>query len=333
MLCIGFAPRLRYVIDFDAPVTIFVVLACSAAQLGNWMTSPLPQDCPDVGSAFGSPSLPPPTPLPLSDPLDYTSAYSNMQAQHPDPAAQASTGGGDAATEWTGTDLPQPEPEPEPEPVVSSLQGLQDHIGCGLNAWFFTCYAHSHYDTFSALFVPRLWTWCFGHIDFDEYKVNMIFMLLLGPACESSLGHGGAIAMYFLTATIGGLWTVTVASSAMIGSSALIFAVLLSRVLGDPNALQHSSVPNQSKRDKNALAGPPTTAYKNLPADLVVALLFVFGQSKLAVLELLGEAEDDGITQSGQIFAGICGALCHWFWQKSRGPPLPESAKYRCVYN
>ena len=47
------------------------------------------------------------------------------------------------------------------------------------------------------------------------------------------------------------------------------------------------------------------------------AALFVFGESKLAVMETFGDADEDGISQTGQIFAGTLGAVSYYFFAKA----------------
>jgi membrane associated rhomboid family serine protease len=148
----------------------------------------------------------------------------------------------------------------------------------------------------------------------------MIFLLLLGPKCEQELRSKGFLIMLFLTATIGGIWTVSVSTSNMIGSSAIIFAVLVRRVLPDPSG-------KQIQLEGYSASGAPSS-FNNLPADIVVALLFIFGQSKLAIMEILGDAEEDGITQSGQIFAGVLGALSYWCIRKMHPEGQSNNAAY-----
>ena len=36
--------------------------------------------------------------------------------------------------------------------------------------------------------VPRLVLWCLGHVDLEQYKVNMLFMLVLGSQAEKEIG-------------------------------------------------------------------------------------------------------------------------------------------------
>merc|ERR1719487_1508233 len=173
----------------------------------------------------------------------------------------------------------------------------------------------------------------------------MIFLLLLGPRCEKdSRGRRdsqGMLWMVFLTATIGGIYTLTVSNSAMIGSSAIILAVLLRRLLPDPHteADKQRNPNNHSNRQRKAgssglapIAGPSSlisaASYKNLPADMVVAALFVFGESKLAVMETFGDADEDGISQTGQIFAGTLGAVSYYFFAKAGFGRSPDFEKY-----
>jgi hypothetical protein len=149
LLCNGqdWASRIGYVIDFDAPVTIVLVVTCSVVMLGNWATS-AGAECNESSLGFHVPVPPPPPAAPQPSP--YAGQYDDYGGG--ETAYDVGGGGGygqsdplsGAATELVAV-VPEPEPEPEPDVLLLTLQ---DKIGCGLNSWLFTCYSHTYYTSF-----------------------------------------------------------------------------------------------------------------------------------------------------------------------------------------
>jgi hypothetical protein len=307
--------RAKFAVQFvGAPVSITLVALATLALLANLVTdhcSPPPPIAAAAAAAtatatataassqFPSP-LPPPPPISSVVPAVFPAAESQggdggagyystgppPQPSPPPPAAEAAAAALTATVEGEVDEAGEEEGE-----VVGAdkWQVLESTIGCGLNSWVLTCYTNDRYEHFSASFVPRLFLWCLGSVGFDEYKVNMMFLLLLGPHCErpaaeGGLGALGAVGMLTLTALWGGIYALTMSSSSMIGSSALIFAVLLARVLPTPR-----DYGGQEERGRASSSSSSSRGAEFDTASLVVAGLFVAGQAKQSLLETLGQ--------------------------------------------
>ena len=91
---------------------------------------------------------------------------------------------------------------------------FEETVGSGLNAWVFTCYPHQYYSTFSMAFLPRMFVWGFGCPSFEEYKVNMLFMLVLGSQAEKAIRSEHMFYLLLTTSIIGGCFAMAASGSA-----------------------------------------------------------------------------------------------------------------------
>jgi len=206
----------RLPISFDVKITLAVVVISTLALVGDWTTNPV-DDCSDAslhgpwarGRRLQAAPPPPPPPPPY------------------DPYAQQPGAGGAGGTYAPVAPQPGPAPAPAPAPGAPGpapyygppspsqwalAQAYEDNAGCGLNAWVFTCYPHAFYSQFSMAFLPRLFVWSFGHTSFEEYKVNMLFLLVLGAEAEKQLGAFHMFHLLLATTFIGGMFVLCVSA-------------------------------------------------------------------------------------------------------------------------
>jgi len=171
------------VITLDVPCTFAVVVLSTAVLLGDLATNPkYTQQQQHGGAHFSSPLCSRFACCLLAFCSTLCSNFCSGRGlqdawvEQPPPGGYASTDD-DAA----GAGGPPAGPAALPPPGAHwALEGaFEETVGNGLNAWVFTCYPHQYYSTFSMAFLPRMFVWGFGHTGFEEYKVNMLFMLVV----------------------------------------------------------------------------------------------------------------------------------------------------------
>lgn len=152
--CHKIRKQITFSIDFDAPITVALVVVCTVVLLGDAVTNTqhctLAQDTGYYALATAKSSGPQPEPEWMGG---YVEAVAPQDSFEP-------WDGGQPKLQPESESEPEPEPEPPQSKFVAAQSALEDHIGCGLNAWMFTCYTHDYYDSFSAAFIPRIFTWC-----------------------------------------------------------------------------------------------------------------------------------------------------------------------------
>ena len=293
----------------DVPVTLAVVAISSLVLLGDFVTNPV-DDC-TVASLHGP----------------WSAAATRTEVLITDPAQGRRRQQGD--TQWDPYAQTDPYETSNPNgpyasaPSATSTQWelaeeFEAKVGCGLNAWLFTCYPHAYYNQFSMTFLPRLFAWSFGHTSFETYKINMLFMLVLGAQAEAVIKWEHMAALLLSTTVIGGLFALSTSGSALIGSSALIFAVMLVLPAETMWPIKSEGVEKspRSREDRDADCTRCLVHSRNLfhekhLAHFCVSALFVFGEASLSFGEVFGDLEEDGISQFGHMLAGILGVLIY----------------------
>ena len=175
---------------------------------------------------------------------------------------------------------------------------LRCSVGCGVIAEYFTAYPNEYYDQFgySAGMVPtRLFSWCLGHATFDALRMNMLFMLFLGPQLEDLVGPWQMLHMFLVTALTGGIYTLCFANGAMLGSESLVYALIALLFL-----------------DLKAKTGEEVESKTKVPFTQVLGcLLFVGIQGRVLYTEYSRDLED-GVSQTGHIVSGMVGVTSWW---------------------
>eukprot|EP01046_Picozoa_sp_COSAG06_P000221 COSAG06_NODE_6_length_38168_cov_131.592398_20_plen_721_part_00 len=302
-------------ISLDVPVTLAVVALSTLALLGDFATNPV-DDCtlaslhgPWSGSAptqqvlvAPPPPPPPPPPVPVAGRRLQAAAAGQQQQPGWDPYA--------AQDPYGASDPYAPAQSVAPVTQWELAEEYEGKIGCGLNAWVFTCYPHAYYAQFSMAFLPRMFAWSFGHTGFEEYKVNMLFMLVLGAQAEKAIASDHIFFLLLTTSFIGGAFALSASDSALIGSSALIFAVMLvlPAVRMWPDKLR-AGRGGEAEATSSFWVDLRNVCHEKHLAHLCVSGLFVFGEASLSYGEMAGELEEDGISQMGHMLAGFLGVV------------------------
>ena len=73
----------------------------------------------------------------------------------------------------------------------------------------------------------RLFSYVFGHIDFNHYFGNLTMLLLIGPMIEEKYGSKALLLMMTVTALIGSISHVLLFSAGALGASGIVFMLIL----------------------------------------------------------------------------------------------------------
>ncbi|MCL2617815.1 MAG: rhomboid family intramembrane serine protease [Defluviitaleaceae bacterium] len=77
------------------------------------------------------------------------------------------------------------------------------------------------------LFVLRLFTHVFAHINFEHFAGNFMLLLLMGPMLEEKYGSRTIGVMIVITAVVTGFINVLLFESALMGASGVVFAFII----------------------------------------------------------------------------------------------------------
>lgn len=185
---------------------------------------------------------------------------------------------------------------------------LTEQVGCGVIAHFFAAYPTEYYDKFdySASLVPlRLFSWVLGNSSFDSLRMNMLFLLFLGPVCEEFYGSLRLLNMFLVTALTGGLYTLCLANGAMLGADSLVYVLIAMssytvKVRWSSPEAEHASTKHSKPANAKDTKFPFTA--------IIGCLLFVGSQTKVLFTEMELDLED-GVSQTGHMVAGVVGVL------------------------
>jgi membrane associated rhomboid family serine protease len=187
---------------------------------------------------------------------------------------------------------------------------MQENLGCGIIANYFTAYPNEYYDKFdySASQVPmRLFSWVLGNASFDSLRMNMLFLLFLGPVCEEAHGSTRLLSMFIVTAVTGGIYTLCFANGAMIGADALVYVLIAMSAFNVYNRWSTEEAKNAAM--SKAGGNGSNAANKKFPFTAIIGCsLFIGSQAKVLIDELNDDLED-GVSQAGHMFAGLIGTL------------------------
>ena len=181
--------RIDRAVHTDVPVTLAVVAVSSLVLLGDFVTNPVDECTLDA----------------LHGP--WSAAASQTEVLIADPVRRLQAG----ATAWDPYAASDPTSNPyEPaaanayarpvgaQPATSWELAGRFEAGLGVGSTHGCSPAtHACYNQFSMAFLFRLFAWNFGHTSFESYKINMLFMLVLGAQAESLIKweHGSPVAV------------------------------------------------------------------------------------------------------------------------------------------
>lgn len=150
---------------------------------------------------------------------------------------------------------------------------------------FFVIYRTPPTDPF--LYI-RLFTYIFGHANFDHFFGNLTMLLLVGPMVEEKYGSKPLLLMMGFTTFIGGLIHIAFFTTGALGASGIVFMLILLTPF------------TNMKRGRLPLT------------FILVAVVFIGREIMYAV------TVDDSISRMGHVAGGVSGAVMGMFINKQR---------------
>ena len=133
---------------------------------------------------------------------------------------------------------------------------------------------------FNPLTYLRLFTYIFGHANWDHFIGNIMYILILGPMIEEKYGSIKLMKMIAITAVIGGLANnIVFPNVRLCGASGIVFMMII-------------------------LASATSFEKGQVPLTLILVLIIYLGGEIYDALYV-----DDNISQLAHIAGGICGAV------------------------
>ena len=154
--------------------------------------------------------------------------------------------------------------------------GLGIYTGNVSTRMFFMTYNSGWFNPLTYL---RLFTYIFGHANWDHFIGNIMYILILGPMIEEKYGSIKLIKMIAITAVIGGLANnIVFPNVRLCGASGIVFMMII-------------------------LASATSFEKGQIPLTLILVLIIYLG----------GEIYDalyasDNVSQLAHIAGGLCGA-------------------------
>ena len=145
------------------------------------------------------------------------------------------------------------------------------------NKLFFSCYRSSPLNPLTYI---RLFTHSIGHIDFDHFVGNFLYILLVGPMIEEKYGSINLLIMLLLTSLVIGLFNIIFDNKCVLGASGNVYMLIVL-----------SSFVNISEG--------------KIPLTVVLILIFyVIGEMKKSLLEKKSKVYHDG-----HLIGALCGII------------------------
>lgn len=151
-------------------------------------------------------------------------------------------------------------------------------------------YVFSVYNSggFSLMTIPRMFTYIFGHANYQHFLSNFMVILLVGPMLEEKYGGRNLIEMMGITAFVTGLVHVLFFSGHLLGASGIAFMLIL---LSSFVNIQKGKIPI---------------------TVILVAVIYLSGEI------INGLTSNDNVSQLGHIIGGVCGTAFGWLIAKEK---------------
>jgi len=162
--------------------------------------------------------------------------------------------------------------------LCTIVLGLNYLSGGYTNVLFFEVYR----SPVSLSFFIRLFGHVLGHVDFEHYANNMMFILLAGPMVEEKYGSRNLLKFIVITALVTGICQIILfPNTALLGASGVVFMmIMLASVVG---------------------------AKDGIPLTMVLMIIVYLGTQVVEGLLL-----DDGVSHITHIVGGIIGIIAGW---------------------
>ncbi len=171
--------------------------------------------------------------------------------------------------------------------IISFVAFVANIITGGIsNRILFSVYRSSLYDF---LFYIRLVGHVFGHANWEHFSGNIIMLLLVGPLVEEKYGSFTVAIVMFITAVVTGIINSVFFSTAMLGGSGIVFALIM-------------------------LSSLTCIKGEGIPLTFVFVAVFYFGHEIYS-----GVFVDDNIANLAHISGGVIGCLFGVFMKPRLG--------------
>ena len=160
-------------------------------------------------------------------------------------------------------------------PVVLSFAAISLGV---LFLSFLTKGAIDQYFTYNSANLLTLGLYPLGHVSFDHFAGNMMFLILLGPALEEKYGSTPLFLMILFTAIVTAIVNGVIFNTGIIGASGIVFMMIVL-----------SSFTNAKE--------------KELPGTSILIIALYLGR------ELFDGMSPSNVSHFGHILGGICGGV------------------------
>ncbi len=125
----------------------------------------------------------------------------------------------------------------------------------------------------------RLFTYIFGHVNWNHFMNNFLYILLIGPMIEEKYGSKNLIIMIFITALITGILNSIFSNKKILGASGIVFMLII-------------------------LSSFVNITTNKIPITLI--LIFIF----YVINEIIkGITKKDDVSHIGHIIGAVCGFI------------------------
>ena len=155
---------------------------------------------------------------------------------------------------------------------------IDQKIYPGIVATAFTVEGNKSFDFKSIESYFRIFTYVFGHRDWDHLSNNLMFILLLGPMLEERFGTSSVFNMMLITSLLGALVNILFFSTSLLGCSGIVFMMI---ILSSFANIKQGEIP----------------------------MSFFFVLALYLWREIQGFFTDKDISQISHIIGGICGSV------------------------
>ena len=170
--------------------------------------------------------------------------------------------------------------------AISFCTLLLNELTNGLtNQLFFSVYRSS---LLKPLTYFRLFGHVLGHVNWEHYVSNMMYILLLGPMLEERYGGKNLIFMFGIVAVTTGILNMMFFSTGLLGASGIVFMMII-------------------------LSSIVSTQQGNIPLTLILVALLFIGQEVIT-----GATMKDHISQFAHIIGGLCGGIIGFSFRNNR---------------
>lgn len=146
---------------------------------------------------------------------------------------------------------------------------------------------------FNPMTYVRMFTYVFGHANWEHFLGNIMYILILGPMIEEKYGSKKLIKMIAITAGVGGLANNIIFPRVMLcGASGIVFMMII-------------------------LASATSFETGQIPLTLILVLIIYLGGEIYDALYV-----DDNVSQLAHIAGGICGAIFGLYGMQYHKEPI-----------